>query len=162
MIDEKFWKLIEQSGAGRADCEEQVENLIGILARLPAQEIIEFDRILLEKRILAYRWDLWGVAFIINGGCSDDGFEYFRCWLIGQGREAFERVLQDPESVADLTDEHGIECEDLLYVASQAYERVTGSEMPMVKRIYPNEPVGEPWDESDLSKKFSKVSRKFE
>ena len=30
----------------------------------------------------AYTWDLWGAADVIHGGCSDDGFEYFRRWLV--------------------------------------------------------------------------------
>jgi len=33
----------------------------------------------------AYTWDLWGAAYLINGGCSDDGFEYFRRWLVSRG-----------------------------------------------------------------------------
>jgi len=75
MTEDKFWEIIKNSGAGRADCEEQTERLTSILAELPAQEIIEFDRIFFAKRVLAYRWDIWGVAYLVNGGCSDDGFE---------------------------------------------------------------------------------------
>jgi hypothetical protein len=26
----------------------------------------------------AYTWDLWGAVFVLNGGDSDDGFEYFQ------------------------------------------------------------------------------------
>ena len=39
----------------------------------------------------SYRWDLWGAAYLANGGCSDDGFDYFRGWLIGQGRKVSAR-----------------------------------------------------------------------
>ena len=28
-------------------------------------------------------------------GCSDDTFDYFRGWLIAQGKETFEKVLDD-------------------------------------------------------------------
>ncbi len=38
---------------------------------------------------------------VVNGGCSDDGFEYFRGWLIGQGGAYFEAALKDPERAAD-------------------------------------------------------------
>ncbi|MER7341367.1 DUF4240 domain-containing protein [Streptomyces sp. NPDC000075] len=37
-----------------------------------------------------------GTAHGANGGCSDDGFDYFCGWLITQGPEAFERVVADP------------------------------------------------------------------
>jgi hypothetical protein len=39
----------------------------------------------------SYRTVLWAAACLINGGYSDDGFEYFRGWLIVQGRDVFER-----------------------------------------------------------------------
>jgi len=32
-----------------------------------------------------------GAAYIINGGCSDDGFEYFRRWLVLQGATSSAR-----------------------------------------------------------------------
>ncbi|WP_449342020.1 DUF4240 domain-containing protein [Streptomyces aurantiogriseus] len=35
----------------------------------------------------AYTWDLWGAAWVLLDGASDDAFDFFRCWLIGQGRE---------------------------------------------------------------------------
>ena len=32
-----------------------------------------------------YRWDMWAAAYLIGGGCSDDGFIDFRAGLIAQG-----------------------------------------------------------------------------
>ncbi|MFE5591185.1 DUF4240 domain-containing protein [Streptomyces sp. NPDC056549] len=32
-------------------------------------------------------------AYMVNGGCCDDGFDYFRGWLIAQGRNVFERAV---------------------------------------------------------------------
>lgn len=52
--------------------------------------------------IRSYRWDLWGAAYVAKGGASDDGFEYFQRWLISRGRTDFERVLADPDALADL------------------------------------------------------------
>jgi hypothetical protein len=49
----------------------------------------------------SYRWDLWGAAYLINGGCSDDGFDYFRGWLLSQGRAIWQATLADPDSLAD-------------------------------------------------------------
>ena len=46
-----------------------------------------------------YTWDLWGVAYILKGGCSDDGFEYFRAWLIARGRDFVAQALADPEGL---------------------------------------------------------------
>jgi hypothetical protein len=78
---------------------------------------------------------LWAAAYVINGGCSNDGFEYFRGWLIVQGREVFEHVVADPGTLADLPVIRAqapgaayLECEDTLY-ASRAYWAATGEEL---------------------------------
>jgi hypothetical protein len=41
----------------------------------------------------SYQGDLRAAAYLINGGASDDGFEYFRGRLITQGREVYAGVL---------------------------------------------------------------------
>lgn len=51
---------------------------------------------------ISHRNQLWAAGYLINDGCSDDGFEYFRAWLIAQGREVFERVVADPDALAGL------------------------------------------------------------
>src|ERR1019366_8386102 len=48
----------------------------------------------------ANSWKLWGAADLICGGCSDDGFEYFRYGLIAMGRKVFESALKNPNSLA--------------------------------------------------------------
>ena len=45
-------------------------------------DIIEFAKIFNTLYANSYQSNLWAVAYIINGGCSDDGFDYFRGWLI--------------------------------------------------------------------------------
>ncbi len=76
----------------------------------------------------AYIAELWDLAFVMNLGCGDDSFMDFRAWLIGQGRNVYQRALVDPESLVDLVglrDETFAEA--LLYVAQYAYESKTGS-----------------------------------
>lgn len=81
MNEDQFWALIAKSHEKSSECEGQAEELTRLLALQTAVEIQLFDNIFSTKIETAYRWDLWGAAYIINGGCSDDGFEYFRCWL---------------------------------------------------------------------------------
>lgn len=74
-------------------------------------------------------WNLWGAAYVINGGCSDDCFEYFRGWLVLQGRETFERALANPDSLAVHPQLEGAaELEEVLYVARTVYQAKTGKE----------------------------------
>jgi len=41
---------------------------------------------------------------LINGGCSDDGFFYFRAWLISRGQKVYDAALQNPDSLAKVAD----------------------------------------------------------
>ena len=71
-----FWQLID---ASRTDeLEGTYDALVGRLAELSTDEIHEFNLRWHEAHQAAYAVDMWGAAYLINGGCSDDGFEYFR------------------------------------------------------------------------------------
>lgn len=160
----QFWNYIEKSREEADGCEEQAEALIAQLSKLKKSEIVAFKNHFNKCLDDAYRWDLWAVAYIIQGGCSDDSFEYFRCWLIGQGREYFEAALASPEKAADNVEPgEDAECEDLLYAAVSAYESVAGhDEMPSDPRKRPTEPVGEKWNEDKVGKLYPRLAQKFE
>lgn len=165
MLDDQFWTIIDTSRQNSTDCESQAEQLRRILARLSGSEIASFYRIFRQKVVDAYRWDLWGIAYLINGGCSDDGFEYFCYWLIGQGKDAYTSVLTDPQSILnyldDEDDEAEIDCEVLIYACTDAYKDLTDEEMPMSGINTPTEPIGEPWEEEDLVSRFPKVAERY-
>jgi len=109
----------------------------------------------------SYRWDLWGAAFVINGGCSDDGFDYFRGWLMLQGRDVWEAAMRDPESLAGVSLEGDAECEVALYAASKAYERVAGGSLPTTGDHRPTAPAGTAWREADLGTLYPKLWGRF-
>jgi Protein of unknown function (DUF4240) len=126
---QEFWRAIEASlKAGGGDPNAQCEALVRALAELPVEEIVSFERLFNDYHSASYRADLWGAAFLLNDGCSDDGFDYFRAALIGLGEAVFSNALADPDSLAALAGDDGDELdnEDLLYVASRAYELKTG------------------------------------
>ena len=163
----QFWRLVEDAKEeSGGDCEEQAELLGKVLAKLPTEEIIAFDRIMDELRDEAYRWDLWGAAYLINGGASDDGFEYFRCWLIAQGQVIFEEVVQDPDSLADVieSDSDALDCEALLYVGMTAYKKKTRRNLPIDAAYQASrgrEPIGVKWEEDDLDAMFPRIVAKL-
>ena len=164
----QFWRLIEDAKEkSGGECEAQVELIEAALAKLPPDEMVAFNRITDELRDEAYKWDLWGAAYLINGGASDDGFEYFRCWLIAQGQAIFEKAVQDPDSLADVItpDFADAECESLLYVADRAYEKVTGHEIPLGESdssLIGRDPVGVRWEEDELDAMLPRISAKID
>lgn len=133
MRTDTFWDVVEAARAQVTDPvrepERVAEALVEQLVTLPADEIVAFQLVLDELLRASYRWDLWAAAFLVNGGCSDDGFDYFRGWLVAQGRTVWEAALADPDSLAELVTAGRpeiAECEELLEAAAGAFARVTG------------------------------------
>lgn len=113
---------------------------------------MEFRRLFHRFMAAAHDWDRWGAAYLINGGCSDDGFAYFRAWLVSRGPEVYEGAVRDPDSLARLIDpdRDDYEFEDLWYVAPEAYEELTGEAMPAAADLpQAGGPKGDRWDHDD-------------
>ena len=156
MDRDQFWQLIEETKPeGEAyedeyDSEGHADALAGRLAALAPEEIEAFAREFQLVHNEAYSWDLWGVAHIALGGCSDDAFHYFKGWLIGQGRDVFEQVLGEPESIGDYIREGAEEevvfdGEPLNYAAAKAYEQAAGGKsLPSSGVEAMEQPTGEP------------------
>ncbi|ADB29377.1 conserved hypothetical protein [Kribbella flavida DSM 17836] len=175
MDKERFWGLVE---AAREQVDDTVVDPDGVadaltkaLSGLPAEEIVGFGvrfELLLGE---AYRWDLWGAAYLINGGLGDDGFDFFRGWLVAQGREIWEAALADPDSLADVIDEdlddgfEGFDGEALLAVGAEAYATVAGSEKDFwsaVDAATPDAadvPAGEDFDFDDKAEMHARFPR---
>jgi hypothetical protein len=106
------------------------------LARRPTEEIVSFGRHYDRVAAESHRQLLWAAAYLINGGCSDDGFDYFRGWLVTRGRRVWARAIADPDSLVDVVPTNRVarlkrawlplECEDMISAAYSAYERATG------------------------------------
>ena len=52
------------------------------------RQIADFAAIRRQLDERAYTWDLWGAAYVIEDGCSDDCFRDFRAYLISLGPHA--------------------------------------------------------------------------
>jgi hypothetical protein len=165
MTEPQFWDLFataqQQAGDAEAYVNDGPEILQAILEQLPAAEIAAFDLIFNRKYFAAYRWDLWGAAYVIGGGCSDDGFMDFRSELISRGQAVYETALANPESLADV--EPSIEgLEGWQYVAGRAYEKKTGQRLPDIEERQTEEPAGRHWEEEELPTLFPRLSAKFD
>ena len=150
-----FWSIIDRTLPDSADPERQVEALRAELAGLSSEDVAAFASTFDQQLRRAYLWDVWAVAFIAHGGASDDGFEYFRRWLVSRGRDLFEKVTADPDSLADLapSDSEGVlEFEEIVYVAGEVWSAKTGlppEQMPLaaVSMMPGVQPEGEPFPE---------------
>jgi hypothetical protein len=159
-----FWAVVDATDAASGgEVELYGDTLRRTLSSLTSAELVSFDNLFGQDLSRAYQWNLWGAAYLINGGCSDDGFVYFRAWLIMQGKDIYEEALADPDSLAEVCDEPGeyCECEDVLYIAGALFEERTGSEMEQdsAGHLETIEPVGERWEEADLPRRLPRLAR---
>ncbi|MEU9858038.1 DUF4240 domain-containing protein [Streptomyces sp. NPDC047974] len=140
MNKEQFWEVIAQA-RDRAitphDSEAIAREATSLLAARPVEEIITAEEVLWDLMVESYTNPLWAAAYIVNDGCSDDGFDYFRGWLIAQGREVFERVVADPDALAKLPVVQGaaaagsdLDGEGMLVIAWNAHITAAGDRLP--------------------------------
>lgn len=167
MRTDDFWALIERARTG-ADSRPDViaERVTAELADRDPADIVGFDRHLRRVLAASHREDLWGAAYLINGGCSDDGFDHFRGWLMAQGRAVFARAVTDADSLADLpairrAADTGEEFEggEMLGVAQQAYQRAAGAELPVDGEPVATPDLGDFWDFDDEDQARQRLPR---
>lgn len=94
-----FWEIIEKS---KKHNDEQVSWITEELNQFSLDDIVDYEFHFLKAYDISYHSKLWGAAYIIMGGCSDDSFDYFRAWLISQGESVFTMTLANPDILAEL------------------------------------------------------------
>ncbi|MFJ2743894.1 DUF4240 domain-containing protein [Streptomyces sp. NPDC087440] len=170
MDETEFWEIVDSTrAAAEGDPEDHADLLVERLLQRDPDAVLDFARHFEVRYNRAYRWDLWGAAVVMMGGASDDAFDYFRCWLIGQGREVFEGALHEPDDLAGLLDDFDDEIdgdgEELGYAADEAYEQLTGSVAPdLGVPAQAAEPEGTPLDLDDdgaLADRFPQLWERF-
>jgi hypothetical protein len=143
-IDE-FWQIIDK-GIGS----DEPETIIAKeLKKLPPEEIVSYQKHFDTLFDNAYKWNLWGAAYLIGGGCSDDGFVDFRYGLISMGRKLYEGALKNPDSLVVIGEGAEIDNESFGYLAHEIYEDLTGEEISYEKPEAKDDSTGEEWDFDD-------------
>ncbi|MBK6622164.1 MAG: DUF4240 domain-containing protein [Saprospirales bacterium] len=123
--EDDFWKVIDLIDWTKKTSKEQLQPAVKYLSERPVSNIFIFADKLSEK---LYRLDTRQHAYAYAANEPDqfisvDDFLYVRCAVIAEGREYYEKVLNDP---AQMPNE--IVFEPLLSLADRAYELQVGSE----------------------------------
>ena len=161
-----FWQLVADTrDAAGNDTGRQSELLEERLSHLPPEQIVDFQRIREGLDRQAYTWDIWGAAYVIEDGCSDDCFRDFRAYLISLGPGPYEAALRDPDSLAPVVEdaEEG-DWENADDVAPDAYESATGEDFPGDSSDLSGDPRGEPWDDEEqetLVQRYPALAARF-
>ena len=134
MDEEQFWAIVQTAvdEAGN-DEDEYLEVVKRELSKLSLKEMIGF-RLRTDKLLYdSYTSEMWCAGYLMNGGCSDDGFEYFRLWVISRGRKVYEAAMANPDNLIDYIDDDDemdfFEFELFWYVALEAFEEAVDAEL---------------------------------
>jgi hypothetical protein len=172
MRTDEFWAVVALATADRPGSPDEVaKRAAAELATRDPEEIVAWDRHLGKVMVASGSEDLWAAAYLINGGCSDEGFDAFRGWLIAHGREAVARAVKDPDSLAEIpavrtaADSGAVfEADEVLSIAAQAYELATGGPMPPSETPRTRPESADLWDfdnEDEMRRRLPRLSALF-
>ena len=136
MTEDEFWDVIEtakrESERAGGGVEAHAAALTARLARLPVEEIVSFQGWFEYMILRAATAKTLAAHVLINDGIgSDDGYLYFRTWLVGQGEVLFKSAVKDPDLLADRLHPRALPPEQtdgelLRYAATYACQAKTG------------------------------------
>ncbi len=134
MDEEQFWAIVQTAVDEAGDDEDEyLEVVKRELSKLSLKEMIGF-RLRTDKLLYdSYTSEMWCAGYLMNGGCSDDVFEYFRLWVISRGRKVYEAAMANPDNLIDYIGDDAemdfFEFELFWYVALEAFEEVVDAEL---------------------------------
>lgn len=134
MDEEQFWAVVQTAVDEAGDDEDEYLELVKReLSKLSLKEMIGF-RLRTDKLLYdSYTSEMWCAGYLMNGGCSDDGFEYFRLWVISRGRKVYEAAMANPDNLFDYIGDDDemdfFEFESFWYVALEAFEEAVDAEL---------------------------------
>ena len=172
MRTDDFWAVIDRATADRPGSPGEVaKRAVAELAARDPEEIVAWGRHLDKVMAASGKEDLWAAAYLINGGCSEDGFDAFRGWLIANGRAVLARAVREPDSLADLPAVRAaamngavFEAEEVLGIAGEAYQQVTGSSRPDSDVPVTKPEPAQLWDfddEEEMARRLPRLSGLF-
>jgi hypothetical protein len=159
MPEATFWQMIQSTKRqGHHNYQMQCQLLTAYLERLSKEEMIQFDRTCTALVAKSYSFKLWEAAFALNFGCSDDAFDYFRSWLVGQGKNKFYWTIRYPRLLLLIGVKELIEnYEGLDYCANEAYKNKTGLDIEF-KNDIPNSDGGKMFKESEAFLRYPELA----
>jgi len=93
LTKDEFWGIISRSDNGK--------NLSGELRQLSEDELFGYLYWWHYFSRQAYKQELWAVAYVVIGYCSDDAFTDFRNWLISRGKLVYMNACEEADRLCD-------------------------------------------------------------
>ncbi len=160
--EDEFWAVVERvRKKSGGELSGAIDSFKAELRALDDASLLKAAQHFAKAMQRAHRWDLWGAAYVIHGGCSDDAFWDFRAGLIALGRTRYEKALSKPDSLAAISDiESRTLFEGFQYCPSQVIDEREIVAEPA--RHHTGKPAGRRWKEDEeLAARFPKLWKRF-
>ena len=137
MTESQFWLLVSRSSPSQNQT-DLADTLKQKLAPLTNEQLRDFDKIFGQQMRRSYSWSVWGAAYIITGCDSEYAFAEFRCFLISLGKDWYDKVVESPDELGNLTEwpeKDGYAypfVDEYDLIAGQLYEERANDELPYV------------------------------
>jgi hypothetical protein len=117
--EDDFWRVIDKIDWSKKGSEQKLAPAVQVLAKMSVAGICLFADKLSEK---LYQLDTRAHATVYAANEPDnyisaDDFLYARCAVVAEGKDYYEKVLNEPANMPD-----DIVFEPLLYLAEEAFE----------------------------------------
>lgn len=129
--EDTFWAIVAKSLENNTGIDQQLAILEREIAQLSPADIIGF-RLRTDKLLQdTYTSEMWCAGYLMNFGCSDDGFEYFRNWIISRGQEIYYKAKDNPDSLVEqlIPGQPEYELEEFWYLPLTVFEKRTGKQL---------------------------------
>jgi hypothetical protein len=166
MTESQFWSLLAKGrrrGATSAcDC-----CMARYLKKLTDREVSDFGLMLYEKICDLNTWRVWGAGEVILPQMSGDSFHYFRTWIVGVGKKAFDVAMKDPDALGPFIDAAedpiNIDNEALEYAAIEVLKErgIVADPRDRSNRDPDARPDGEPFDYKNVAASYPKLAAQF-
>ena len=113
MDENIFWKLVTNNS--HLSLENHNENIIKELSNFSQQDILKFELIMRDRLIEIYNWNVLATFELLHPSpifleegkpwekqidyFSNDGFLYYRCWCLSQGKEFCATLVNNPNEI---------------------------------------------------------------
>jgi hypothetical protein len=128
---EQFWSLVTID----KDVSNKSDELKKRLSVLSLDDLKDFDTQMSKTLKKLWHWDLWAAAYVMCGCNSEYDFLDFCNWLITQGKDVTDSVVESPDSLS-LIENVPVKndlpypfCDELDLIAGLLYEEKSNEEL---------------------------------
>src|ERR1044072_8499241 len=102
MMDENlYWEIVNASAKYSPESVKQLRYVVNDLKARPHDDIVGFMLRTHQLQQDLYTSDMWCACCLMNrGDCMEDGFEYFRLWIVSVGKDTYYNAKANPDSLA--------------------------------------------------------------